>query len=206
MTRGGFLRRGDAAPARPRHRCDASRPCRGNCGRFRSNGSHARSYDAAPARRFWRNFVQVDACSAFPRRFLGKMQPVAFFLGQFRSGGDAFFRPRRAAASRRHLPTADGWRRRPTRTRSAAPASGRATAAIGKAAFYSYAYPEPKGFAQAPVEGAHYDSALGEFVLPYDAVAQSASPDATLLNFLQATYEAAAEYGTWDRVALERKT
>ena len=52
--------------------------------------------------------------------------------------------------------------------------------------------------------GASYDSTLGEFVLPYDAVANRTSPDQTLLNFLQATYEAAADSGKWDRAALER--
>ncbi len=54
------------------------------------------------------------------------------------------------------------------------------------------------------VKGATYDSTLGEFVLPYDDVAESASPDQTLLDFLQATYEAAADHGKWDRKALER--
>jgi hypothetical protein len=54
------------------------------------------------------------------------------------------------------------------------------------------------------VKGATYDSALGEFVLPYDAVALSDSPDETLLDFLQATYEAAADHAKWDRVVLER--
>jgi hypothetical protein len=75
----------------------------------------------------------------------------------------------------------------------------------GKAAFYSYAYPEPDGFAQAKIANAAYDSTLGEFVLPYDAVAKSASPDETLMNFLQATYEAAAINAKWDRAALERR-
>jgi hypothetical protein len=74
----------------------------------------------------------------------------------------------------------------------------------GKATFYSYAYPEPEGFAQATIAGARYDATLGEFVLPYDAVARSSSPDETLLNFLQASYEAAAERGKWDRAGLER--
>ena len=75
----------------------------------------------------------------------------------------------------------------------------------GKAAFYSYAYPEPEGFAQMKIEGAAYDATLGEFVLPYDVVATSASPDDLLLNFLQATYEAAAIHGKWDRAELERR-
>jgi Family of unknown function (DUF5996) len=77
---------------------------------------------------------------------------------------------------------------------------------IPYAAFYSYAYPEPAGFAQARVEpgAAFYTPELREFILPYDAVRLSERPDETLLEFLQSTYEAAAELGQWDRAALER--
>jgi hypothetical protein len=73
-------------------------------------------------------------------------------------------------------------------------------------AFYAYAYPEPTGFSGAPVkpEGAFYDHGLREFLLPYDCVRQSDSPDETLLEFLQTTYESAAALGRWDRSALER--
>jgi hypothetical protein len=73
-------------------------------------------------------------------------------------------------------------------------------------AFYAYAYPEPAGFAETQVgpEGAFYSREFREFVLPYDRVRESATPDDTLLEFLQATYEAAANLGKWDRAALER--
>jgi hypothetical protein len=78
--------------------------------------------------------------------------------------------------------------------------------AIAYPAFYSYAYPEPAGFAEARVRpaAAFYSQDLREFILPYDAVRQSASPDDTLLEFLQSTYEAAARLAAWDRAALER--
>jgi len=74
------------------------------------------------------------------------------------------------------------------------------------ATFYSYAYPEPPGFAAAAVEPAQarYDENLREFILPYDAVRLASDPDATLLAFLQSTYDAAAERAGWDREALER--
>ena len=77
---------------------------------------------------------------------------------------------------------------------------------FGKAAFYSYAYPEPAGFAAAPIapEAAYYDQELGQFILPYDAVRAAASPDDAVLDFLQASYSAAADLGKWDRSALER--
>jgi hypothetical protein len=73
-------------------------------------------------------------------------------------------------------------------------------------AFYSYAYPTPAGFAQARVlpAAAFFHEGLGEFVLPYDAVRSAPSPDEMLVEFLQSTYDAAADLGHWDRAALER--
>ena len=78
---------------------------------------------------------------------------------------------------------------------------------IAYPAFYAYAYPVPAGFATATVKPAEafYSRDYGEFILPYDVVRQSPSPDATLLEFLQTTYEAAADLGKWDRESLERK-
>ncbi|MGP4788980.1 DUF5996 family protein [Psychrobacter sp. 1Y11] len=71
--------------------------------------------------------------------------------------------------------------------------------------FYSYTYPGLDGFAEQKVEPveARFDKDLGEFLLPYDAVRTSDDPDATLMAFLQSTYEAAANLGNWDREALE---
>ena len=77
---------------------------------------------------------------------------------------------------------------------------------IPHAAFYAYAYPESPGFAEAAVrpKGAVYSTDLREFILPYDVVRLSSTPDETLLAFLQSTYDAAADLGKWDRGALER--
>ena len=77
----------------------------------------------------------------------------------------------------------------------------------GEGVFYSYAYPEPEGFRDASVSPAQatFDEALGEFVLPYTAVREADDPDALLLEFLQSTYEVAADLGGWDRDALERR-
>ncbi len=72
-------------------------------------------------------------------------------------------------------------------------------------AFYSYAYPPPDGFRHCVVQPARafFSEALGEFLLPYDAVRTASDPDAALLAFLQSTYEAAADRAAWDRAALE---
>ncbi len=79
-------------------------------------------------------------------------------------------------------------------------------AGLGEAAFYAYAYPAPEGFADHPVSpaAAYYHKDLGEFLLPYEAVANSEDPEAALTAFLQTTYEAAADLAKWDRKALER--
>jgi hypothetical protein len=71
--------------------------------------------------------------------------------------------------------------------------------------FYSYAYPEPRGYAQSAIEPvqASFNLQLGEFVMPYEELRQSADPDSPLLQFLQNTYEAAANCAHWDRAALE---
>jgi Family of unknown function (DUF5996) len=76
--------------------------------------------------------------------------------------------------------------------------------AFPEAAFYSYAYPEPPGFrTRAMPEGTRYETSLGEFILPYDIVRHAPDPRALLLDFLAATYEAAADCGQWDRADLE---
>src|SRR6202022_2889552 len=76
---------------------------------------------------------------------------------------------------------------------------------FGQAAFYSYAYPEPPGFSDAPVRpsAAFYSPDLHEFILPYEEARQAADLDRAVLEFLQSTHEAAAELGKWDRTALE---
>ena len=77
----------------------------------------------------------------------------------------------------------------------------------GEAFFYSYAYPEPDAFSLAPARprSATYNTDLHEFVLLNDDVRKAASPDEALLDFLQSTYEAAADLSGWDRGALEKQ-
>jgi hypothetical protein len=76
----------------------------------------------------------------------------------------------------------------------------------GEGYFYSYAYPEPPGYREVTVRPgeASFDDALGEFLLAYQTVRTAADPDALLLDFLQSTYEAAADCAAWDRRAFER--
>jgi hypothetical protein len=87
------------------------------------------------------------------------------------------------------------------------PGGGPSGGADAEAMFYAYAYPSPPGFAAARVTpaAAHWSEALGEFLLPYEAVRRSATPDAMLLEFLESSYAAAANLGHWDRDGLERR-
>ena len=172
---------------------------------FDEDETHS-SYDAQYAQRFWRALVQADRVfKVFRGRFAGKCSPVHFFWG---SGDLAVSR----FSGRRAPPHPGGAPNMPDRLLREAYSHECSSCGFwpgGEGApypfFFSYAYPAPAGFAEAKVRpaAARYNGNLGEFVLPYDAVRESADPDSTLLEFLQSTYEAAAELGGWDRAALE---
>ncbi len=165
-----------------------------------------RSYDPDQARRLWRVLLQANRVfSRFRTGFLGKASPAHFFWGSFDLAVTRFSgRPApRHPGGAPHLPDAVAREAYSHEVSSAGfwPGGG----AVDYPAFYAYAYPEPGGFRTAgvrPVE-AFFHEALGEFILPYDAVRAAADPDAALLDFLQSTYAAAADHGGWDRQALE---
>jgi len=165
-----------------------------------------RDYDPAVARAFWLAMVQIERVFLrFRTRFLGKCSPVHFFWGSFDLAVTRFS-GRRAPphpGGVPHLPDTVAREAYSHEVSSAGfwPGGG----AVEEPSFYAYAYPAPAGFADAPVapEGARFDKALGEFLLPYAAVRSAADPDAALTAFLQSTYEAAADLAQWDRAALE---
>jgi hypothetical protein len=175
---------------------------------FEQDRVHA-SYDAAAVETFWRQLSQADRVfNVFRGRYLGKCSPVHFFWGSFDLAVTRFS-GRTAPPMTRSAPNLGNWVMQEAYSHEVSscgfwPGNG----GYGKAAFYCYAYPEPAGFAQTPglPQGATYDAALGEFVLPYDVVAQASSPDDCLLEFLQSTYAGCADCGTWERGALERST
>ena len=172
---------------------------------FDQDEAHA-SYDPEYANRFWRVLVQSDRVfREFRSRFIGKCSPVHFFWGildlavtrfsgrvaPLHPGGILNLPDRVAREAYSHELCSCGFM---------------VGGPVRDATFYSYVYPEPSGFAAAsvrPVE-AFYSDRIRRFLLPYDAVRESETPDATLLDFLQTTYEAAAMLGDWDRTALER--
>jgi hypothetical protein len=165
-----------------------------------------RTYDPAQANAFWRVLLQSDrVLKKFRSRFCGKCSPVHFFWGSFDlavtrfSGRPAPPHP----GGIPHLPDAV------TREAYAQEVSSvgfwPGNAANPSPVYYSYAYPEPPGFAEAKVQPAEasYYAPLREFVLPYDAVRAAGSPDEMLLDFAQSVYDAASSLGKWDREALE---
>lgn len=168
--------------------------------RFEDDVTHA-SYDAEYANRFWRALVNIDEVfKDFRSRFLGKASPVHFWWGSFdhavtrfsgqpapeREGADSITREAYSheAISHGFWPGGNGV----------------------QAAFYSYTAPEPAGLPESSLRpaAAFYSQDMKEFLLPYDAVRQAASPESALMDFLQSTYEAGANLAGWDRAALER--
>ena len=142
----------------------------------------------------------------FRGQFLGKASPVHFFWGSFDLAVTRFS-GRAAPRLTSDSPNLGAWVMQEAYSHEVSscgfwPGNG----GFGKAAFYSYAYPEPQGFASAPTSpgATYYDQELGQFLLPYDAVRQAPSPDEQLMCFLQSTYAAAADLGHWDRAGLER--
>jgi hypothetical protein len=167
-----------------------------------------RAFDREYAQRFWRILVQADrVLKRFRGRFIGKCSPVHFFWGAADLAVTRFS-GRRAPEHPGGIPNLPDRVTREAYSHEVSscgfwPGGG----PIPYPAFYAYAYPEPAGFAEARVrpEGAFYSQDVHEFVLPYDLVRRSADPDAALLEYLQATNEAAARLGGWDREALEAR-
>jgi hypothetical protein len=174
---------------------------------FDDDHAHA-SYDRDAAQRCWRVLFQAERVfTAFRARFLGKCSPVHFFWGAFDLAVTRFS-GRAAPPHAGGVPHLPDWVVREAYSHEVSsagfwPGGG----AISYPAFYSYAYPEPAGFREAPVRpsGATYSSELREFLLPYDEVRKAGSADEVLLEFLESTYQAAADLGRWDRKALERE-
>ncbi|MCU1258736.1 MAG: hypothetical protein JWO80_1621 [Bryobacterales bacterium] len=166
-----------------------------------------RAYDPKYANRFWRILVQADRVfKEFRTRFIGKVSPVHFFWGALDLAVTRFS-GRTAPTHPGGVPNLPDWVAREAYSHEVSSCGfWPGGAAIPYPAFYSYAYPEPPGFPEASVKpaAAFYSSDLREFLLPYDAVRQSESPDRILLEFLQTTYEAAANLAKWDRSSLER--
>ncbi|MFD2082556.1 hypothetical protein SAMN05421678_1113 [Actinopolymorpha cephalotaxi] len=170
---------------------------------FAEDTQHA-AYDADAVHLFWRQLVQANrVIGEFRSHFVGKVSPVHFFWGALDLACTRFS-GRPAPEHPGGAPNCGDWVMVEGYSRELSscgfwPGGGE------EGAFYAYAYPEPDGFADYPVEpeAAQYNAQFGQFLLPYEAVRTADDPDETLLRFLHTTYAAAAERGNWDRAALE---
>ena len=171
---------------------------------FTQDETH-RSYDPDAAQRFWRQLVQTErVLTRFRSRYAGKVSPVHFWWG----GMDMSVTRFSGRPAPRHpggAPNCGDWVMVEGYSHELSSA-GFWPGGGGEGHFYAYAYPEPDGFRTHPVlpEAAFYNEEAGQYLLGYREVRESADPDALLLDFLQTTYEAAADNGEgWDRESLE---
>ena len=170
---------------------------------FQHDVTH-RAYDAEFAQRFWRVLLQTSRVfTMFRARFTGKVSPIHLFWGALDLACTRF-----SGRTAPEHPSMAGLPDRVTRDAYSHEVSSCGFWPGGgefDALFYSYAYPAPPGYAGTPVSPAEasFDPNLGEFVLPHEVVRTAVDPDSMLLEFLQSTYEAAADCAKWDRAALE---
>lgn len=168
---------------------------------FEQDHQHA-SYDADAMNKFWRILVWSDQVfKDFRTSFLGKVSPVHFFWGAFDLAVTRFSGRRAPEKPGADSITKEGYSHEVS-SAGIWPGGGD----ISGPAFYSYAAPEPAGFAQQKVrpQAAFYHPQLKEFLLMYDDVRMADSPKTALMEFLQSTYDAAADLANWDRKNLER--
>jgi hypothetical protein len=172
---------------------------------FHKDTTHA-AYDPEYAQRFWHVLLQADRVfKHFRTGFIGKASPVHFFWGSFDLAVTRFS-GRRAPVHPGGVPALPDTITREAYSHEVSsagfwPGGG----PVDYAAFYSYAYPTPEAFSSQPVQPAEafFHPKAGEFILPYETVRTAADSDQILLDFLQSTYEAAAETRHWDRDSLE---
>jgi hypothetical protein len=148
-----------------------------------------------------------EVFTLFRAGFSGKCSPVHFFWGGFDLAASRFS-GRNAPEHPGGIPNMPDWVAREAYSQEVCSCGfwpGNETTPF--ASFYSYIYPEPEGYKTSALrpEEAYYHEILREFILPYEAVRQADDPKQTLLDFLNATYAAAADLAKWDRGRLERQ-
>jgi hypothetical protein len=163
------------------------------------------AYDPEYANRFWRVLLQSDRVfKEFRSDFCGKCSPVHFFWGSFDLAVTRFSgrRAPQHPGGVPHLP--DAVTREAYSHEVSSLGFWPGNEMMPDPIFYSYAYPEPRGFPEAHAQPsfAKYNPQLKEFVLPYEEMRRAESPDSALLDFARSTYDAASALGNWDRAAL----
>jgi len=173
---------------------------------FDEDEQHA-SYDRDSVEKCWQIILQCHRVfSVFRSRFIGKVSPVHFFWGAFDLAVTRFS-GRTAPKHPGGVPHCADWVMEEAYSHEVSSSGFWPGMGLGEPAFYSYTYPEPEGFRtwQSIPSQAYFLEAIGEFVLPYSEVRKADDPDQLILDFLQSTYEAAAELSKWDRKSLEKE-
>ena len=165
-----------------------------------------RIYERDSAARFREALAaMLPVFGRFRAGFAGKASPVHFWWGSFDLAVSRFS----GRAAPEHPGGVPGLPDRITREAYSHEVSSAGFWAGGVLAaepfFYSYAYPEPDGYRDARVAHGRYDETYSEFVLPYAEVRAAADPEQMLGEFLQSTYDVAADLAGWDRATLERE-
>lgn len=167
---------------------------------FPEDEVHA-SYDADAVHRFWLSLMHADRVfRLFRTGFVGKSSPVHFFWGSFDLAVTRFS-GRRAPLHPGGVPGLPDEVTREAYSHEVSSAGfWPGSDAYPHAAFYSYAWPSPEGFADAAVAPADaiWSAEMGEWLLPYEVVRSASDPDAVLMSFLQTTWRAAADLAHWD--------
>jgi hypothetical protein len=176
--------------------------------RFTEDRTHA-SYDPEAVHRFWQVLVHADrTLKEFRAGFMGKSSPSHFWWGGFDLACTRFS-GRTAPLHPGGIPNCPDWVMVEAYSHECISAGfwpGNVGGPVTEPSFYAYSYPEPPGYNVAPVgpEGAYYHPVMREWVLPYETVRASADPERALLEFLQSSYQTAANLAKWDRGSLER--
>lgn len=172
---------------------------------FAEDETH-KSYDAEQMHNFYLALVKIhNVFTKFRASFTGKCSPVHFFWGAFDmavtrfSGRPAPLHPGGAP----NMPNAVMQEAYSHEVSSCGFWPG--SEQFPHPVFYSYCYPTPPDFSKQSVKPneAFFSGEMGEFMLLYEVVQRSDNPEDTLMQFLQTTYEAAANTGHWDRKSLE---
>ncbi|WP_197376762.1 DUF5996 family protein [Mycolicibacterium baixiangningiae] len=161
-------------------------------------------YDPSAASTFWQQLVQADrVIGQFRSRFAGKVSPVHFFWGSFDLACSRFsgrLAPRHPGGT----PNCGDWVMVEAYSHELS-SCGFWPGGGDEGAFYSYAYPEPDGYADfaGRPDGAFYDTELRQYLLPYETARAARDPDQCVLDFLEFAYAGAADLAGWDRKALD---
>jgi hypothetical protein len=169
--------------------------------RFDLDSVHC-SYDGDAVARFW-NVLRISdtLLKRFSTNFYGKISPVHFFWGSFDLAVSRFNGKRAPARPGANSIDAEAYSHEVI-SAGFWPGNG----GYGRAAFYSYGAPVPDGLQNTVLAGkGGFNAKLGEFILDYSEASHSEDPAATVLEFLEDTYSAAADLAKWDRATLDRR-